>query len=70
MRFSIPGIPMRTMPALPSSKVDLICSRLFICSRSASSTRINVVGSPTDRSFGLISLVRFEISWINFRSVA
>jgi uncharacterized protein len=49
IRFSIPGIPMRTIPAVPSSKIDLICSRLFIWSRSASSTRIREVGSETAR---------------------
>jgi hypothetical protein len=32
---------------LPSSKIDRICSRLFMCNRSASSIRIIVVGSGT-----------------------
>jgi hypothetical protein len=30
-------MPMSNMPAVPSSKMDLICSRLFIWGRSASS---------------------------------
>jgi len=49
MRFSMPGMPISTIPAVPSSKIDLICSRLFIWRRSASSTRIRVVGSDTAR---------------------
>jgi hypothetical protein len=38
-------MPIRTIPALPSSKMDRICSRLFICSLSASSMMMSVVGS-------------------------
>lgn len=30
IRFSMPGMPMSTKPAVPSSKMDRICSRLFM----------------------------------------
>jgi hypothetical protein len=40
MRFSMPGMPIRIIPISPLSKTERTCSRLFICSRSASSTTI------------------------------
>ena len=44
-RFSMPGMPMSTMPNPFSSKIERSCSKLFIARRSASSTTIKVVGS-------------------------
>ncbi len=45
MRFSMPGMPMSTIPNPFSSKIERSCSRLFIRMRSASSTTNKLVGS-------------------------
>lgn len=38
VRFSMPGMPIRTKPIPPLSNIERTCSRLVIPSRSASST--------------------------------
>jgi hypothetical protein len=52
--FSIPGMPMSTMPSPLRSKMERNCSRLFIARRSASSTTIKVVGSGIRFEPGLV----------------
>lgn len=43
-----PGIPIRITPISPASKIARTCSRLAIRGRSASSTKMSVVG-PLNR---------------------